>query len=200
MATSTLREQSPRVVKWTREKYLRMAEMGLFDDVKVELIYGEIIEKMGMNPPHAWVLEFLHGALIQIFAAQNGYRVRCQSPFLAADESLPEPDLLVARGERNAFQASHPSSAVLVIEVSDSTLPFDLNEKAALYAQSEVPEYWVVDVRAEVLHVHTHPIASQSFEKGFGYQTVTRLTKTDSALLPEVSASLRIAEFFPSAA
>lgn len=175
--------------------YRRAWDMGLFGESRVELIYGEVIEKMSMNTPHATVIRLLRGALLQIFA--SGYVVDSQLPFVAADESEPEPDVAVVAGSPLDYAQEHPAQAILLVEVSDTTLAYDLGLKARLYAQSGVPEYWVVDVNAGLLHVHRQPIASQSFEGGYGYQSVARLTRADSVTPLSSPQSLQISDVLP---
>jgi len=188
--------QFPKRVTWTRETYRRAWEMGLFGESKVELVYGEVIEKMPVKTPHATVIRLLQGALLQIFT--SGYVVDIQLPFVAADESEPEPDAAVMSGWPSDFIEHHPDTALLVVEVSDSTLAYDLGTKATLYAQSHVPEYWVADINAGLLHVHRGPMASPSFEGGYGYQSIVRLTRGDEVSpLTNASASIRVADLLP---
>ncbi len=71
-------------------------------------------------------------------------RVRVQLPFLAHGESEPIPDVLITT-ER--FGSKHPATAVLAIEVADSSASFDTTTKAALYAVSRVSEYWVFSIK-----------------------------------------------------
>lgn len=175
--------------------FRRAWEMGLFGEKKVELIYGEIIEKRPMKPPHATFVQFLQGALIQLFG--SGHVVRIQMPFIAADESEPEPDVAVVTGSPIDFLHEHPTQAVLLVEVADATLAYDLGTKSRLYAQSGVPEYWVADVRAGLLHVHRQPLASPSFEGGYGYQNVSHLTRTDRVTPLSSSTSLLVGDILP---
>jgi len=81
------------------------------------------------------------------------HRVRAHSPYAASDDSEPEPDISVSRPE----QQGHPTSSVLVIEVSDSSLRIDRTIKAGIYARSGVPEYWIVDVHARAIEIRTGP-------------------------------------------
>ena len=145
---------------------------------RYELIQGELVKKMGMNGPHAVVVDLLNGALKQVFTV--GYAVRIQSPMAVSETSEPEPDALVVEGKSRDFIQDHPTTAVLAVEVSDSTLASDLGVKVALYAQANVSEYWVIDINARLLHVHRTPIESPALPNGFGYQTTTLLTDTDS--------------------
>ena len=129
-----------------------------------------------MNGPHAQTIMLLQAALIRIFGAD--YSVRVQLPLVVSDTSEPEPDLAVVEGDARAHP-DNPTSALLCVEVSDSTIASDLGVKAALYAQADVPEYWVIDINSRLVHVHCTPIHADALPNGHGYQTVSRLTQTD---------------------
>ena len=83
--------------------------------------------------------------------------VRVQLPFAAGDDSLAEPDLAVVAPDRN--KNAHPDRAFLIIEVADSSLKLDRQEKAELYAHAGVPEYWVVDLAGRIIERHSEPSA-----------------------------------------
>jgi Uma2 family endonuclease len=85
--------------------------------------------------------------------------VRIQQPIWAHDDSEPEPDVaLVPLGD---YSARHPDRAFLVIEVADSSLAFDRETKAPLYAASNVAEYWIVDLVGRAIEVCTEPKAGR---------------------------------------
>lgn len=83
------------------------------------------------------------------------YLVRCQLPLSAADDQQPEPDFAVLRGKVEELK-DHPATALLVIEVSFDSLKRD-KDKAAVYAQAGVAEYWIVNLNARQLLQHTLP-------------------------------------------
>lgn len=82
-------------------------------------------------------------------------RVRMQLPFAAGDASEPEPD--VAMVSAATPRQRHPDTALLVIEVADTSLSVDLGRKARIYAYSGVPEYWVIDLTEALAYVHADP-------------------------------------------
>jgi Uma2 family endonuclease len=94
--------------------------------------------------------------------------VRVQGSFAADELSEPEPDFCVF--PLGDYDAAHPSEAHLIVEVSDSSLAYDLGEKARLYAACGVPEYWVVNLVDRVVEVHRGPGAT-------GYREVTAVPK-----------------------
>lgn len=143
----------------TADEVLRMAEAGILDDGdRVELLHGALTRMTPQSPGHADVasrlLRWLHAA-----AADDRFHVRSASPLTVADQtSLPEPDIAVV--EPGDYARSHPSSALLLIEVAVTSLRTDTEIKAPLYAATGVPEYWVVDVGAQHVRVLTDPTST----------------------------------------
>lgn len=113
--------------------------------------------------------------------------MRQQSPLLRGQDTDPEPDLAVVPGRPRDY-TGHPTTADLVVEVADSSLNFDTNEKRLLYARSGIREYWVVDINGRRLLVYR---ASQSGD--FATQQVCGPADTVLPLAAPV-AVLRIAE------
>src|SRR5579859_4079058 len=152
-------EQSPPRKRWTRAECELISMMGLRDREHLELIDGELINKMGKNRPHVTVTKVLHEWLIAVFGF---WRVDSEVPIDVSPEdnpaNEPEPDLLVLReSDRRLKTNPRPEDILMVIEVSDSTLDFDLTKKAPLYARAGIPEYWVLDVNGRRLIVHREP-------------------------------------------
>ena len=146
--------QSERVRPLLRREYDRLVELGFFEDEKIELLRGILVEMSPQGIAHGDLSEWL----AQWFSAtlpMTEYRVRSQLPFAATDDSEPEPDLLIVR--RNAAHRGHPSDALLVVEVSSSSLRKDRSIKLGIYAEAGVPEYWIVDVERECVEVYTEP-------------------------------------------
>ena len=91
----------------------------------------------------------------------------------------PVPDVAVVLGHPRSF-TQHPRTAELVIEVSDTTLAYDLGDKASLYAAAGIKDYWVIDVENRRLHVFRDPQPDASKKYGHGYATVSVLNPTDT--------------------
>ena len=131
-----------------------MSLVGMLPDAeRLELLHGVLLEKPVKGEPHAEIQERLAIWLGPLQIARE-LKVRVDSSFAPPDPySLPEPDVMVfePHGTRP------PSSALLLIEVAVSSLRTDLDVKAPLYASAGVDEYWVVDVTAERIVVHTEP-------------------------------------------
>jgi Uma2 family endonuclease len=132
-----------------------MIAAGLFRDERIELIRGVIVEMTPQNAPHAGLIELLTHLLLPRLAGRANVRV--QLPFVAGADSLPEPDLALVPPGRHT--GGHPDRAFLVIEVADASLRFDRRDKAELYADAGVPEYWVVNIAQRLIERHSDPVA-----------------------------------------
>jgi Uma2 family endonuclease len=142
----------------TVDDYYRMAEAGvLAPDARVELIEGEIVDMAPMKSRHAWVVNELMRRLVT--AVGDHARITCQTPLRLSQRSEPEPDLMLLRPRPDAYAASHPTAAdvLLLIEVADSSLRYDREIKVPLYARHGVAEVWVVDLAAASFVVHRAP-------------------------------------------
>jgi Uma2 family endonuclease len=120
------------------------------------LIDGVILEQGPMNPPHAITLGLVEEAVRAAFGA--GWWLRHQSPLILGQDTDPEPDLAVVPGRPRDY-AGHPTTADLIVEVADSSLDFDTNDKRLLYARAGIREYWVVDINGRTLRVSRDPRA-----------------------------------------
>jgi Uma2 family endonuclease len=142
-----------RVRPLKRVEYERLVAEGAFDDERVELLSGVIVEMSPQDPRHSYAIERLTALLVPL--ARGKASLRPQLSFVASDVSVPEPDLtLVPLAD---YSAAHPTSAFLVIEVANSSLRKDRSIKAEVYARAGVPEYWVVDLAGRSVEVRTEP-------------------------------------------
>lgn len=184
---------------WTREKYERATELGLLGpDDRVELIEGEIVQKMPQNSPHSTAVMAGLEALRTVFP--QGHMVRPQLPLSVGSLSQPEPDLAVVVGVRSDYRIAQPSAAdaVLVIEISDSTLLPDQTTKAALYARADIADYWIVNLPERILEVYRHPLPMDDAPLGHGYRDIMRLAETDSiAPLAAPGSPVAVADLLP---
>lgn len=149
------------------------------------LIDGVILEEGPMNPPHAIVLGLAEEAVRTAFGA--GWWIRNQSPLVFGLDLDPMPDLAVVPGRPRDY-LNHPTTAALVVEVSDTSLLYDTTEKRRLYARAGIADYWVVDINARLLIVHRDP-------QGGDYTQVQSLDANQSlAPLAATSATLRVVD------
>ena len=144
----------PRPRHWTCAEFHRFGDLGAFEGRRAMLIDGVIIEEGPMNPPHAVTLGLVEEAIRAAFGA--GWWLRGQSPLVLGLDTDPEPDLAVVPGRPRDY-AAHPTTAALVVEVADSSLDFDTEEKRRLYARSGILDYWVVDINGRRLLVYRGP-------------------------------------------
>ena len=173
----------PRPKLWTRKEYEHLIDLGAFDpEQRLELIEGEIIEKMPQNEPHELGIMLCTEALRRIF--QDGYVVRAQLPLSVGTKSVPEPDFAVVEGTVRDFAKMRPSSALLIIEVSDSTLLYDRTTKARIYARAFVPQYWILNLNERVLEVSITPVRGAYTER-------KTYAETESVLLNGQSIAIK---------
>ena len=148
------RHQKPGKYRLTREQYHQLGEQGAFEGLKVELLEGEIIIMSPMDAAHAFPVQELNRLLAR--ALPDHLRVRTQLPIAPDDESEPEPDFAIV-SEGTQRDGSDATTALLAIEVANTSLRDDLQRKARIYARAGIPEYWVVDVKKRELIVHRTP-------------------------------------------
>lgn len=172
----TLPTPEPEVTRrrWTRKEYHKAAELGLFGpDERLELIHGEVYQKMApQKSGHFFVITALYHALTRAFG--EGFTVRQQGPALFGQHSEPEPDIGVYPGKWQDFAFHHPrlSDAVLIVEVSDTTLRTDRTLKASLHAEAGVQDVWIVNVNARTVEVRRQPTETPHKAFPFGYRSV----------------------------
>ncbi len=135
-----------------------MGNAGVFaPEARLELLEGEIIEMAPIGSPHASVLRELASRFNR--AAADRVVVSPQCPLVLGEGSVPQPDLALLKPRPDRYFGDHPhaSDALLIIEVSDTTLRFDLDQKVPLYALAGVPEAWVIDVERRAIRVFREP-------------------------------------------
>lgn len=146
--------------RYTVEAYFDLVKRGVLDDDdRVELLDGVIVAEPPMDPPHASGIGLVAEAL-RVAIGQRAV-IRVQTPFLAPPYSAPEPDIAVVPGRPADYWNSHPTAALLVVEVSDSSLKQDRLSKSRIYAGSAIPEYWIVNLRDQCVEIFRAPEALQ---------------------------------------
>ncbi len=144
----------PRTLRWTVDQFHYLGDLGMFEGRRAMLIDGVIIEEGPMNPPHAIAGEKTEEVIRKAFGA--GWRVRVQKPLVLGLTTDPEPDVAVMRGTPQGA-TTHPTTADLVVEISDTSLHLDTTTKAEWYATAGIPDYWVLDVPGRRLLVFRDP-------------------------------------------
>lgn len=187
------RAQSPsagwRVRPLLRSEFDRLVLEGVFQDQRVQLLEGELIEMSPQGTRHAETIRHLNRIFAR--ALSDRYALGVQTPMAASDISEPEPDLAVHR--QGPYLVDHPHAALLVIEVAWRTLGIDLGRKVRIYAQNGVPDYWVFDVRRWEIVVHRRP------DRAAGKYASVRRYKGSDPLSPLKLPQLkfRAEELFP---
>jgi len=139
-----------RIRPLRRDEYDRLVAAGCFEDEKIELLDGVLVEMSPQGVGHAYAIQQLIMLLVPALVGRAV--VRPQSPLAVSDDSEPEPDLAILPS--GDYSRQHPTHALLVIEVAESSLRKDRRLKAALYARAGIPEYWIVNLADGLIEVH----------------------------------------------
>jgi Uma2 family endonuclease len=153
----TLAVPTEPIWRFSVAQYHQMIHLGILtEDDPVELLEGWIIHKMPKNPPHRAATKLTRSALEEI--VPQGWYVDAQEP-ITLDDSEPEPDVVVIRGNTRDYLDRHPGSQdiALVVEIADSTLERDRTSKKRICARAGIPIYWIVNLREQKLEVYTQP-------------------------------------------
>ena len=144
--------------KWTVKEYRKLGEMGFFHpEERVELISGNIIRMSAKGTAHTSATRRTATLLRDLL--ENLAAVYTQDPIALDDNSEPEPDITLVRIDPFDYATHHPtpSEVYLIIEVADSSLAYDREIKAKIYARSGIADYWVLNVNDRQLHVFREP-------------------------------------------
>jgi Uma2 family endonuclease len=152
---------STTLAKWTIDDYHRMIAAGILDNRRVELLRGEIVEMPPEGEPHAYFSSEAGEYLIQLLG--NRATIRINKPITLPDDSEPEPDIAIAQRLGREYLQHHPypENIFWLIEYSNSSLDKDLATKSQVYAQANIPEYWVVNLKTRQLIVLRDPQAGE---------------------------------------
>jgi Uma2 family endonuclease len=156
--------------------YHCMMQAGVFaPDERVELLEGKIIRMAAKGTAHSAAITRIERLLKQRINQQ--VLLRLQDPVALSDYSEPEPDIAVVFPDPLDYETHHPTPAeiYLLIEVSDTTLPYDLTTKALAYAQAGIADYWVFDVNACRLHVFREP-TDQGYQRQLSLAAATTIS------------------------
>jgi Uma2 family endonuclease len=170
------RTEKPLLERWkfTVDEFQRMGEVGLLtEDDRVELIDGELIRMNPIGSGHGGHVKLLISLLTGLFGRR--VVVSAQDPLQIRPRGQPQPDVMLLRPRADFYTTSHPVAAdvLLLIEVADSSLDYDLVTKAAIYAQAGIDDYWVLNLLDKRLIVMRQPADGS-------YRSVQTLTREDS--------------------
>jgi Uma2 family endonuclease len=179
--------------RFTIDQYHKMIEVGvLTEDDRVELLEGYLVEKMPHDPLHDGTLQLVAGTVMEY--APVGWCERVQMA-VTLGRSEPEPDFVLARGNHRTYLKRHPGPGdiALVVEVSNSTLESDRDDKLPIYSRIGLPVYWIVNVVEMQVEVHEQPA-------GLKYAKTTVYKKGDTIPLEVdgmVVASIPVNDLLP---
>ena len=142
-----------------RVEYDKLVQLGVFEGERIELLEGRLVHMSPIGAPHSSTIDKLNRLFAPLFARAL---VRIQNPFAATEDSEPEPD--VALMPLGNYEVDHPDRAELLIEVADSSLAYDRGPKLSVYAQSGVPEYWIVNLVDRCIEVHRRPASGRYWQ------------------------------------
>jgi Uma2 family endonuclease len=167
--------------RWTRREYERMSETGVLTPKdRVELIDGEILTVTPRSSVHATGVSLVHDAVRAAFGDQ--VHVRVQLPLALGAASEPEPDVAIVAGLARDYRDAHPQSALLIVEVADTTLTYDRGVKGSLYARAVVPEYWIVNLTESIVEIYRDPAPDSRARFGWYYGVASRFGPGESII------------------
>lgn len=143
---------------FTVTDYHKMAEAGiLYEDDRVELIEGEIVDMSPIGRKHLAQVDHLNVLFVR--GLSDKAIVRVQGSVRLSIRTEPQPDLVLLRWRADFYKNADaaPEDVLLVVEVADSSLAYDRDVKASLYARSGIPEFWLIDLNGESIGVYRGP-------------------------------------------
>ncbi len=149
------------VTRMSVADYHKLGELGLLPE-KIELIDGVLINKMPKPPKHTYIINAVSKFLRKIFEPK-GFYIQVEQP-ITTPQSEPEPDISVIQGSEKNFYSEHPATARLVVEVSLTTYDLDF-QKQFIYAESNVSEYWLINLKDMEVEVYKNPASGKYLEK-----------------------------------
>ncbi len=170
--------------KFNLSEYHRLTEIGFFTpNERLELIKGDLIKMAAKTTRHTVCLSRLLKQ-VAILAIDERAIIRMQDPITLGNDSEPEPDLVIAKIKEDDYLSYHPTSddIILVIEISDSSLRYDQDVKLPLYAQYQIPHYWIVNVIDNCLETYSHPF--QDKQGKYKYRHHAILTDNETVTVP----------------
>lgn len=169
---------APRPIKWTCDDLYKMEALPSVRDRKIMLIDGEVLVMAAPSELASISHQLTENCLRPIFPPDQ-YSIRSQLGMFFGINTDPVPDIAVVIGPPRAH-AYHPRTALLVVEVADTSFAFDTGDKASLYAAAGIQDYWVIDVNDRRLHVFRDPQPDATAKYGATYKNVRALVHTDT--------------------
>lgn len=170
----------------TADEFHAMGEAGILHEYeRLELIDGRLVVMEPIGWPHANCVN----RLVKLLAGRGPFDVSPQNPLRLTNYTEPQPDLVLLREDRDPDGAILGPLALVVIEVSDTSIRYDRGIKLARYAQAGVPELWIVDLNKHCIHLYRNPTEGK-------YQEHAVLERGDTMALPG-GGEMAVSDIFP---
>lgn len=187
--TTTIQAPAPAARRrFSADEYERMIAAGILaEDERLELIDGEIRPMSPIGSRHAACVNRLIALLTHHFGRRA--IISAQNPVRLSDDTEPQPDITVLRPRDDFYAGALPRGrdVLLVVEVADTSLGFDREEKLPHYAAAGIGEAWLVDLNNEVIERHTRPLHGR-------YAEVVTLQRGETLHSPALDLSVRVEE------
>jgi len=177
-----------RIRPLRRAEYDKLVALGHFEDERIELLAGVLVEMSPQGVAHSHAVRKL--TELFVLGLRGRGALSPQLPLALSDDSEPEPDIVVSPpGE---YTEDHPSEALLIVEVAESSLRKDRRIKGLLYSAARVPEYWIVNLVDRVVEIHRDPQPE-------GYATIARVGRGETvAPLRFPDLAIRVDDILPA--
>jgi len=152
------------LAKWSVEDYHKMIAAGILCDRNIQLINGELIQ---MSPEGFFHAAYGGGIADYLRQLLKGKALIREAHPITLANSEPEPDIAIVKLPRRQYFQHHPNPQDIfwLIEISDSTLIYDLNQKQQIYALANIQEYWVLDIKFQNTIIFRQPQGNNYIQK-----------------------------------
>ncbi len=152
--------------RFTIDEFMQMIDSGVFQGSKVELVDGVVVRMTAAMSQHMLCQRQIFLDLDAIFGnGRDGRIVQFELSIQFGDSTLRDIDVGVVAAFDHVVRFPDPSMVLLAIEISATTLAYDLNDKRRQYAGAGIPHYWVVDLAGKRVHVMSQPVDSDYVER-----------------------------------
>lgn len=176
--------------RWTVAEVEEMVRAGIIGEhERFELIGGEIVPMNAKGIQHEVLKAALNYYLVR--NTPEEFRFVTETTFHLSEDSFVEPDFIFFR-KSDGLANLNPRTALLAVELADSSLRWDLGRKARIYANFGIPETWVIEAVSRITHVHTRPALE-------GYAEVVQVQEDRSltpGFAPELAVTLSKLDYF----
>lgn len=191
----------PPLYRWTLDEYYELGKFQVFADKRTELVAGKLYIMALPVEDHNTGVSLTSGFCRRVFG--EGHYVREEKGFVVPPDTDVGPDVAVVIGTERDYSTGgiyrgRPTAALLIVEVSNTTLAYDLGTKAELYAKAGVEDYWVLDVIGRRLTVFRRPYADAAREHGYWYASVQAFGESEAVSpLAVASAQIVVVDLLP---